>query len=171
MANKKTLQPGKHTQGLKRGGGRPRKFLTFKEIDFCSYFVQLGVVKAAARYAGIPESTGRLLLTRPLAQEMIAKLQQEYEASTSKRDAIRREQRNAFCHREFIDLIASKKTKVITLKTLELGWRSTTEIPPSHVSAQASVGTAVGLNVIIEHIGRPQDQAAAQAVFAGKTVE
>lgn len=179
----KNLQPGKHKQKLKKGGskGRARSFLTSKEIDFCSYMAQMGIIRRAAYYAEIPVSTAQDLMRRPRILAAIKEFEEKYKQVTSERDAARQEERKEVTHREFLHRLMRFKTHRFrgdeaAVKLIEIGFKSTGEIQPSKNVNQASASSGAnaetsGHRVTIEYIGRPQDQAAAQAKFAGRAVE
>lgn len=132
---------------LKRGGskGRSRNFLTFKEIDFCSYMAQSGVIRQAARYAEIPPATARSLLTRPLVKQTIEEFTKKYEEKVTERDAERREERKELSHREWVHQLGRVKTHPIRgdeeiVKLLDMGFKSTGEIQPVKHVTQAIAG-------------------------------
>ena len=130
---------------LKRGGskGRARDFLTFKEIDFCSYMAQLGVIRQAARYAEIPPATARSLLTRPLVLQTIAEFTKKYKETVTERDAERSEERKELSHREWVYQLTRVKTHPLrgdeaVVKLIEIGFKSTGEIQPATYVTQVT---------------------------------
>jgi hypothetical protein len=140
--SKANLKPRGTPETLKRGGskGRARNFLTFKEIDFCSYMAQSGIIRLAARYAEIPPATARSLLTRPLVKQTIEEFTKKYQEKVTERDAERREERKELSHREWMHQLVTVKTHPIRgdegiIKLLDLGFKSTGEIQPAkHVT-------------------------------------
>jgi hypothetical protein len=146
--SKGNLKPHGTPETLKRGGskGRARNFLTFKEIDFCSYMAQSGIIRQAARYAEIPPATARSLLTRSLVKQTIEEFTKKYQEKVTERDAERREERKELSHREWVHQLFRVKTHPIRgdegiLKLLDMGFKSTGEIQPAKHVTQAIAGS------------------------------
>jgi len=141
------LKPHGTPQTLKRGGskGRSRNFLTYREIDFCSYMAQLGVIRQAARYAEIPAASARSLLAHPLVKQTIEEFIKKYKDKVTERDAERREERKELTHQEFMYRLPRLSTHPLRgdeaiVKLLEVGFKSTGEIQPAKHVTQAIAG-------------------------------
>lgn len=177
------LEPGKHQQGLKKGGskGRARDFLTEQEIDFCQSMAAHGVIKWACEDAHMALRTGGALNRRPLAIAKINAIAAHYAAKTGERDMVRREKERELAHRELLRRVPfmkthSKRGDEAWVKAV-IGIRNHNQPQPRTISVSQQMAVAslaansAGMKVIIEHIGRPQDQIAAKAVFAGRPLE
>lgn len=163
-------------------GGKPKGTLTIPQLEYCAWRARGTTIADSARVAGIRKSSVYKLEHRDLVQQTIEEIKNEHkEAVVASVDEIRQTVRIA-SFAALIDAMQNWKTHAkrgddARAKAIETGCKVSGLIKPaqhinqSNSTAFAAAQAEVGLKVIIEHIGRPQDQAAAQASFAGKSLE
>lgn len=142
-------------KNLKRGSpAKPREILSSPELEFCVYVAEGHSNGDAVRWAGIPSKfpnqKGWDLRQRVPIQETIAELVAKRKEEAVQRARSRASQRSEFLHEEFSHRLRKMKTHKYrgdadVAKMFEVGFKSTGEIQPVNVSAnaQAAAGASV----------------------------
>lgn len=137
-----------NTSGLKRGGRKPKEFITQPELDFCNYLLDGASKTDAARWAGFPDHASQRafeLLRKPIVQKTLAELQEQRKKESVERTAQLREERRVFAHHNSLYLARKMKTHKFRgdadiVKHAENLLKSVGEIQPNTVKNTAVAG-------------------------------
>lgn len=135
-----------NSSGLKKGGGKPKEYITQPELDLLNYILD-GATKAdAARWAGFPGSNpsqhAQNALRKPIVQKTLVELQELRKKESIERTGQLRDERRLFAHHHSLHLARKMKTHKFRgdadiVKHAENLLKSVGEIQPNSVSASA----------------------------------
>lgn len=159
-AGRRNLRP--NTQYLKRGGKKPREFVTQPQLDFLNYLLDGAAIRDAWRWSGMPSSEKNAyeILKRPLLIKTRKELEEKRKDQSVELAAKRREERDVMLHHELGHRLRTMKTHryrgdEAVVKLIEVGFKSTGSIQATRVSATAGAQAAASAEAGAVDIYKP----------------